>query len=529
MTGEHLLTRPVFFVYSHGQGESVHRGRAPLFSDTQQVYQGYRTHKPGSFSWPFSFDLPTHPDISAIAASKHQWPEREHFLSTEDYIPGHPMPPTFRMWKFGFGFRWHAFVEYVLRVEVKEADGASMILPSSSRRAVKPIVVKHLHGSAGQSASLPMGVHFTIPEQLDDKLELRPTLSKQANLQTQVSRLTVRTSKLHNWNQNRSSSLSFSDSLKDKARSVLNSSSLPAFTFDIRVAVPEQFSLLEEGAIPISVAAVALAQPELTTIPVETYPDVRIDNLTLDIIASTYIRFKSIFPSHAKTKHEIRLLDRAPVNHTIDMKQHYQVTAGMKDKASGNTHQDEIIDDRAFDLSTLPGLNPALKAAKLGKQHEKPLMPTFHSYIIAREYTIIWRMELDVAGERLKVSSGEKIRVRVMPPKEGSMNAFMLDTGPSREDTGNGRVEGESDVESDEVTSDTRGGKLKLLRKSKSRSKQQEAEEEAAAAESSSAPEALQARHGERDALPSYEQHPREFAFRNGIDAPPSYEARECP
>lgn len=507
----------------------MHRGRAPLFAEIQRVYQGYRTHKPGSFTWPFSFDLPVHPDLSAVTASKHQWPERDHFLSTEDYVPGHPMPPTFRMRKWGLGFRWHAFIEYVLQVEVKEADGASMVLPASLRKAVKPIIVKQLHENSSGQTSLPMGVQFTIPEQLDSKMQLERATSKQPQLQKQVSRLTIRSSELSNWSRERKSHLSFANSVKDKARSVFSSNAIPAFTFDFHVAVPKQIMLLSDDAIPIVVNAVPVTDSELTTIQRENYPDVRINNLTLDIIASTYIRFKSIFPSHSKTKHEIRLLDRARVDHTFDMKQHRDSSLASKDKTSLSTGQGEVVADSGCDLSQLPGLNLALTSAKLGKQQEMPLSPTFNTYIIAREYTIVWRMELEVAAERLKVSSDDKIRVIVKPPQEDDLNVFLSTAELTKEKTNDSKVEGESDAESDDVTSDIKGGRPKLLPKLKRRSKQQEASEEATVAESSNTPDALQYRHGGGEALPTYEQSPSDFGFRNEIDEPPRYEANNSP
>jgi len=98
-----LTCSQVYFVYSHGHGESQWRGRAPLFSQQQLLYEGYHTHKPGSFSWPFVVEIPTCPDPAAVRQSIHQWKERDHFLSTDDYIPSHSIPPTFDMRKWGFG------------------------------------------------------------------------------------------------------------------------------------------------------------------------------------------------------------------------------------------------------------------------------------------------------------------------------------------------------------------------------------------------------------------------------------------
>ena len=134
----------VYYIHSTGQGAARYRGRVPLFSEKQLLYEGYHTHKPGSFLWPFSFTLAKNPDVATVHQSKHQWKEKGPFLSTSDYIGGHAIPPTFRMRRNGFGFSWHAYVEYVLKVDIREANNARMVLPPSLRKAVLAnLVLRH--------------------------------------------------------------------------------------------------------------------------------------------------------------------------------------------------------------------------------------------------------------------------------------------------------------------------------------------------------------------------------------------------
>ena len=514
----------VFFVWSHGQGESHHRGRAPLFSERNLLYEGYHTHKPGSFSWPFVLELPTSPDVEAIRESKHQWQAKEHFLATDDYILAHPMPPTFRMRKWGFGFRWHAFVEYVIKVEVKEAPGASMVLPASSRRAVLPIMVKDVATPESNTMSLlPLSVQFTLPEQLTRETSLQRGATQDRRLQSQTVRRTLRTSRLSDWSRGRGLSdapPTFSGSLRDRAKSIFHADSLPKFTFDVTVSVPECLSLLEEGAIAIVVQAAPVIDDELTTIQNDHFPEVRIDNVTLEIGASTYIRFKSMLPRNAKTRYDFKLLDRHPVNHTIGMSQLQRISLPEKQT---EVNGDARTDVHGVDLSKLPDLAPALIWAKMGLQTEKPLAPTFNTYIIAREYTLNWKLELNVAGEKVKVSNGEKIRVRVLPPKAEALEAIMQDTDATiaqLEDD-----DGEKDSDADTTTrKKEKSGTRIAVGGSRRKTKDQEAADEATSAGPSIANTgALQHQPGE---LPTYQANPTDFGYRHEIDdRPPGYEA----
>lgn len=520
----------VFFVYSHGQGESYHRGRAPLFSNKRTLYEGYHTHKPGSFSWSFEFELPNIPDVATIRQSKHQWKEKEHFLSTDDYIPSHPMPPTFAMRKWGFGYRWHAFVEYVIRVDVKEAEGARMVLPASSRKAIMPIMVKEVATSESNTLSLPLSVQFTLPEQLTEKTKLSSPSSTYGPLQSQTCRQTIKTSRLQDWNRENgtsSSPQSLSNTLRDRAKSMLGSSSLPRYTFDITVSVPERLQLLKEGAIPILVHAEPVQDSQLTTIPAANYPDVRIDNLSLELGATTHIRFKSIFPGYQKTRYDIKLLDRHPVDHTIDMSISCGDIATMR-RLTEEQKGTDVSNETAIDISKLPGLAPAIVSAKMGRSVEKPLAPTFTNYIISREYNLIWTLELGVAGEKVKVSSDDKLQVQVLPPEAKELESLMQDIDITTAEVENEEA-GEEDSEADSVSAQSKGDSTKsLLKKFKNRkSKQQEAAEEAAAAEQSNSmtnEPTFQYQPGE--ALPTYQRNPTDFGYRHEIDEqPPRYEA----
>lgn len=513
---------------SHGNGEAEFRGRAPLFSQQHLLYEGYHTHKPGSFSWPFVVEIPTSPDVATVQQAKHQWKERDHFLSTDDYVPSHPMPPTFKMRKWGFGYRWHIFIEYVMKVDVKEAQGARMVLPPSSRRAVLPIMVRDVAKPESNTFTLPLATQFTLPDRLTEKTSLERAPSKESEFKYQTIRRTVKTSKLFTWDRVKGTpgrSFTFSDSIKDKTRAVFNSDSLPAFTFDVTVSTPRSIQVLDERGIPFVVDAVPVKDDGLTTIPVERYPDVRIDNMTLTVGISTYFRFKSIFTSNGKTRYDVRLLDRRPVDHVIDMSQRVNRGVSFIDCTDEDT-KDAAITRNGVDLSRLPGLAPNLVSAKMGLQTEKPLVPTFNSYIISREYTLQWRLELEVAGERVTVSSDEKIRVKVLPPEAKNLQAVL-----GHSDASQAEIEEKDDKEDSEDESiakreskDSTSPLQKALRQNKT--KQEEAAEEASAAASPPSPSNGSLQFLGSEALPTYQQAPTDFGYRHEIDErPPRYEA----
>lgn len=523
-----LIHLEVYFVQSQYNSEAVYRGRAPLFSQQHLLYEGYHTHKPGSFSWPFIVEIPTSPDAAVVQQAKHQWKERNHFLSTGDYIPGHSMPPTFQMRKLGFSYRWHIFIEYVIKVDVKEAQGARMVLPPSSRKASLPIMVRDVAKSESSTFTLPLATHFTLPDGLTEKICLGRAASRESDIQNQTIRRTVKTSKLVTWDRAKgtpSRPFTFSDSLKDKTRALFDSDSLPAFTFDITVSIPKSIHLLAERGIPFVVDAVPIKADGLTTIPIDRYPDIAIETMTLEVGISTYLRFKSIFPRDSKTRYDIKLLDRRPVGYVIDMSRRVNRMLAFID-STDEAAPDEAIIRNGVDLSKLPGLAPKLMSAKMGLQTEKPLAPTFSSYIISREYTLRWKLELDVAGERVIVSNDEKIRVKVLAPDAEDLDAVLShqDANQAGIDENDDKEDLEDESMATKVSKSSTSPLPKMLRGKKT--KQEGAAEETSTGASPPSSSNGTLRFEGSEILPTYQQAPTGFGYRHEVvERPPRYEA----
>lgn len=442
------------------------------------------------------------------------------------------MPPTFEFRKWGFGYRWHVFVEYVLKAEVKQAEGARMVLPPSSRKATLPIMVKHVSTEATDNHSLPLAVQFTLPEQFSEKARIDESRPDQPQLQTQVFTPTVRSSRLVTWYKTPapSSGTRNSFSIREKTRQVFNSSSLPRYTFRILVSVPETVQLLHENAIPFVVSAHPIRDQENTTIQPDEYPDVRIDNMSLSVTALTYFRFKGPFGGRP-ANYDIKLLDQYPVDHTLKMSPSRAIRGSSS--YQDVTDKDDLGDTKysdSVDLSKLPGLSVEIIAAKMGLQTEKPLAISFNTYIIAREYKLRWKLELDVAGEKVRLQNDDAICIKLLPPDPKRLETLMNDddvTKVQHHDEEEANEEANEEQSDDSTKAQDPKGKGPMgnfiKRRKGKKTKEEEAAEESASASAASSSRPLQFQHDEM--LPRYEQTTNDFGYRHEIDErPPRYD-----
>lgn len=493
----------VHYVQSHGQGESHWRGRATLFSHKDTLYEGYHTHKPGSFSWPFDMILPEHPDPKAIAECKHQWDPKEHFLSTADFLDTHAMPPTFKFKKWGFGFRFDAFVEYVFKVTIEEADEGRLWKSPFAKVSTLPIRVAQTANEQNQTANLPCSVHFSVPEQLNEKAVLAGTDRNMEGTRLQTIRHAMRSSRLLQVDKQQSSLLT---GLKDKARSVVSSESLPKYSFDVVVKSSNKTQLLVDGRVKFLVNVRPVTDPEATSISRELYPEIRLDNVSLVIEAATYVRFKSWVSDRViKSKYDIVLCDKASINHVF----HSGLVSAPTELGS---EIESSTDAQRIDVVKAAGISTALISAKLGKQTEIPLMPTFNTYVIAREYRLNWRMEFDVAGEKVRMSNEDKLDLKVTVPEESTLVEVLKGANIDPLEV-NGGDHSEDEVDAEEHP------KTFLQKLSPRKSKQQEAAEDHAAESSHPSTQ-------NDEALPAYQSSSAALEYRHEIaDRPPDYRA----
>jgi len=472
-----------------------------------------------------------------VDESEHQWEEKEHFLSTKDFVSAHFMPPTFKYMKWGFGYRYIAFVEYVLSATVKEAKGTASVL-LSTRKATLPLIVRSVANPELAAPTLPLGIEFRMPSCVAEKPRPEASSAEHSPLHTQTISYTMKSSKLLLWEREPRSGLqkrqnfSFSSTIHDRTKSMFTSSTLPRFTFKLSVSTPNTIRILNENGIPFVINAVPVRDEERTTIPPEQYPDIRIDNITLTVKALTYVRWKSMISDRSMcTSSEIKLLDCQPVNQSMMMDRKSRDRQSFVTTDEDTTTENPPVTEAGIDLSKIPSLVAVLKAYKARHHTERPLPPTFHSYIISREYELKWKLELDVAGEKVEIDSDASRPITVVDPHKEDLEAFAKTSaflkGKQAEDASNDQSDEEAGEAETTTTakSSSCNDTMNMLRRFTSRQKSREAAEEATAASRSSQDTALEYQPG--GMLPQHEQGPTDFGYRNEIDdeqQPPRYE-----
>lgn len=92
---------------SYGQSSAVYKSRANFFNIEQQIFKSDYTYGAGSYSWPFSFEMPFVADETCLKAKKSdRFKPHEYWLSTDDVdvIDQEMPPPVFHyhgMWGRG--------------------------------------------------------------------------------------------------------------------------------------------------------------------------------------------------------------------------------------------------------------------------------------------------------------------------------------------------------------------------------------------------------------------------------------------
>lgn len=406
-----------YFVQHHGQGESHWKGRAPIHEENSVLYEGKHTHQPGSFSWPFKFSVPTHPDEALVRSFKNQWKAKAPFLSTYDDIFSHPLPPTFKFSKHGFGYRYQSFVEWVLEVTMKEPEESHVLKYTRTKKTTLPLTLMNPPQDDPITRPLP-GIEFSLPAGMPEKSNAEQVKQRSASrMVSQTSSHTVKSLKL--LPHNRDADLS----LRQRASSLFKSSDLPRFTFNVTVSRPDTVQVLAGEGIPIKMSLSPVADPSQNTLTPESYPTVRVDTISLVARAKTHIRWKSLMRDRdLTTSYDIDLLEKQPVGYEFVLGSNgEEVLAGRKEFSA-------IIPDSnsdMVDLCAVARLSPRLTAAKLGRQTENPVVPTFKSYIISRDYELKWKIELDVTGSKVKVESdGDQNLVVLAPVEESARHHF---------------------------------------------------------------------------------------------------------
>jgi len=343
-------------IQQHGQAVTYHRGRTQLFNLEKILYEGQYTHKPGSFTFPFDFTVPDRADPEKILASE-KWKPKEHFPGTTDENNLElTLPASNHHTRIMFGRRAECFVEYVLCVTVAEPEGLHVIRKAQSKTSTMPITFHPL----------------STPEPIQD---WDPT--------TDSRNITISTLKL--LPEHAGTSLG----IRDRARSIFQRDSIPKFSFNVQVDAPSVIQLLHPSPIPFLITITPDLSPQSTTIDTsQGLPVVRLRSATIEL--KTHVRCRAAGTFSDSKTYEIPILANKPINQQLsysDKSRDISLTAG----------------EGTLDLGKLCDLR--LGNANLGSKIEAPLCPSFNTFNVAREYHLIWELELECAEKIEKFSS----------------------------------------------------------------------------------------------------------------------------
>ncbi|KAL6247946.1 hypothetical protein RBB50_005294 [Rhinocladiella similis] len=357
-------------IQQNGQSASVYRGRTRYFSLDSTLYTGQYTHKPGSFSWPFEFNVPDQANPQCIL-SGHKWKPKDHFHTNVDHdnldltLP----PTTSNNNRYHMARKVDCFVEYVLE--------ASLTEPQEAHR---------FRGPKTKTSTLPVTFHpFSTPEPIQNY-----------DFVTDHRLITISTLKL--LPEHAGTSLS----LRDRARSLFQRDSIPRFSFRLTVQAPSTIQTFHPNPVPFLLSIEPDLSPENTTIDTSTgtglLPPVTLRSLRVDL--KTHIRCRAVATYADDKTYEIPLLSLKQLNQTLPLD---PVATSSKD-AFSNTFSNSISSPSStIDLGALYDLR--VGNATLGSRLEAPLCPNFTSYNVSREYFLAWEIEVECADKTEKFSS----------------------------------------------------------------------------------------------------------------------------
>ncbi|KIV97720.1 hypothetical protein PV10_01433 [Exophiala mesophila] len=341
-------------IQQHGQAVTYHRGRTTLFDLEQVLYEGQYTHKPGTFSWPFEFIIPSQADPTSVLAGD-KWKPKDHFSGTttadEDGL-NLVLPPSNHHSRIMFGRQAECFVEYVLSTTLTEPEGLHKIRKPQSK-----------------TSTLPLTFHpLSTPEPIQDW-----GLIEDSRL------ITISTLKL--LPEHAGTSLG----LRDRARSLFHRDSIPKYSFTLKVEAPTTIQLLHPTPIPFLITLTPDQTPENTTVDTSTgFPRVVLRNASIQL--KTHVRCRAAGTYSERKTYELPILAKKSLDQPL----------------SPSLKLDSDTDTR-LDLGALCDLR--LGNANLGSKLETPLCPSFNTFNVAREYFLTWDLEVECAEKVEKFSS----------------------------------------------------------------------------------------------------------------------------
>jgi hypothetical protein len=191
--------------------------------------------------------------------------------------------------------------------------------------------------------------------------------------------------------------------LKQKARQTFMSSSVPSFVIRASVSLPRFLQLGNPEVIPVIVyfEGVSASSPLIEDVP----QVITIKSLTMNLRPKTVFlaEFKPSYggPLRRKTSKKIGPpVPMLPSTSIPELKCAYDQEISFTVTAPGSTGSGagEIEESEPLDLGAI------LDIRMVNHVH-----PTFRTYNLARTWEMAWEMEIEVAGEKVRVGSGHEV------------------------------------------------------------------------------------------------------------------------
>lgn len=390
-------------VQSNGQSTSTFRGRVELFDITRILHDGHYTHKSGILSWPFEFCIP---DSVDNPASENKWETHDGFLSN---VVGEtqmrPLPPSFRFVKSGSSKGWHVFTLYHIQAMISEPQDRSVLKPK------KKISTRPIH---------------VLPCSSDIPIDFEDPRYRLGHSET----LTVRSLRLLPEYRG-------GLSLSQRVGFLFGRSNTPRFSFDIDVSYPATLQTYHPQPLPFVVAAIPKTDTESTTIQpsmltFHRYPPLKVRHFQLFLRATTKCRCPSVLSDiTADTSYDIVLADQQFGDLLLGMR---SLAWDQKNEAQedaptsidfGKECNVHITTDTWYDVEKRKVKTPS------GALHtaQSLVIPSFVTHNIYRSYHLAWNIELECAGETIRLKDQSQQGITVVGPAKNESGGLPLTHG----------------------------------------------------------------------------------------------------
>ena len=391
---------------NHGKSSAVYRSRAQFFNLEQELFKSDYTYGSGSYSWPFSFNMPFVADESCLLGPRtNRAKPKDGYLSIDNLdIMQHEMPPPMFHYHGMFGRVVWGFVEYVLEVTVTEAAGSHRIRKSQSRSSTRPINFQ--------------------PGKAREVLRDFCMQSKHDLISLKSSRLVAEGSELASSHSQSLAPVASNEPItkiessgsshmrKMFSRISISPSSTPRLALDCTVSYPTVLQVYHPESFPFKLIINPNLDSQSTNIDPSALPQIKLKSIDLRVLCATRARtLDGLWSERDLKTGSIHVAKEAPLNHIMKLVPATKPPA-KSEKGDLPGFQEAANQGNTVNFADLLPLR--LTSAKIGRYTESILLPTFKTYNLAREYGMKWTIDLEIITPQKTFR--EKIKGEVKRP-----------------------------------------------------------------------------------------------------------------